>query len=59
LKALDSSARVSRTQDGWRNPRGFAEYNLFKPRAGIVQLPEINDHWDGDDIPDPTVVGLW
>jgi len=45
---------------GWlAQSTGFAEYNLFKPRAGIVQLPEINDNWDGDDIPDPTVVGLW
>lgn len=45
---------------GWlTQSTGFAEYNAFKPQAGIVQLPEINDNWDGDDIPDPTVVGLW
>jgi len=47
-------------QTGWlAQSTGFAEYRIFKPRAGIVQLPEINDNWDGDDIPDPTVVGLW
>jgi hypothetical protein len=45
---------------GWlAQSTGFAEYTLFKPRAGIVQLPAVNDSWDGDDIPDPTVVGLW
>jgi hypothetical protein len=47
-------------QTGWlTQSTGFAEYSIFKPRAGIVQLPVINDNWDGDDIPDPTVVGLW
>ena len=47
-------------QTGWlTQSTGFAEYKIFKPRAGIVQLPAINDNWDGDDIPDPTVVGLW
>ena len=47
-------------QTGWlTQSTGFAEYRLFKPKAGIVQLPVINDNWDGDDIPDPTVVGLW
>jgi hypothetical protein len=45
---------------GWlTQSTGFAEYNAFKPQAGIVQLPEINANWDGDEIPDPTVVGLW
>ena len=45
---------------GWlAQSTGFAEYNVFKPKAGIVQLPRINNSWDGDDIPDPTVVGLW
>jgi hypothetical protein len=45
---------------GWlAQSTGFAEYSLFKPRAGIVQVPAINDNWDGDNIPDPTVVGLW
>jgi Domain of unknown function (DUF1906) len=45
---------------GWlAQSTGFAEYRLFKPKAGIVQLPAINDNWDGDQIPDPTVVGLW
>ena len=45
---------------GWlTQSTGFAEYTTFKPKAGIVQLPAINNDWDGDDIPDPTVVGLW
>src|SRR5206468_12177767 len=45
---------------GWlTQSTAFAEYNAFKPKAGIVQLPRINNSWDGDDIPDPTVVGLW
>ena len=45
---------------GWlTQSTGFAEYNEFKPKAGIVQLPQINKSWDGDDIPDPSVVGLW
>ncbi len=45
---------------GWlTQSTGFAEYNAFKPHAGIVQLPRINNSWDGDDIPDPAVVGLW
>jgi hypothetical protein len=45
---------------GWlAQSTGFAEYNVFKPKAGIVQLPRINNSWDGDDIPDPTLVGLW
>jgi hypothetical protein len=45
---------------GWltQSP-GFAEYKKFKPVAGIVQLPRINNSWDGDDIPNPGVVGLW
>jgi len=45
---------------GWlAQSTGFAEYHAFKPKAGIVQLPQINNSWDGDDIPDPLVVGLW
>jgi len=45
---------------GWlTQSTGFAEYKTFKPHAGIVQLPRITNNWDGDDIPDPTVVGLW
>jgi hypothetical protein len=45
---------------GWlTQSTGFAEYKKFKPIAGIVQLPAINSDWDGDDIPDPGVVGLW
>ena len=45
---------------GWlTQSTGFAEYDVFKPKAGIVQLARINNNWDGDDIPDPTVVGLW
>jgi hypothetical protein len=47
-------------QTGWlTQSTGFAEYKLFKPKAGIIQLPVINDDWDGDEIPDPAVVGLW
>jgi len=47
-------------ETGWlTQSTGFAEYNAFKPKAGIVQLARINNSWDGDDIPDPTVVGLW
>jgi glycoside hydrolase-like protein len=45
---------------GWLTlSRSFAEYQTFKPRAGIVQLRSINDDWDSDNIPDPTVGGLW
>lgn|GEM_PF-1823625 len=45
---------------GWlTQSTGFAEYKIFKPKAGIVQGPRINNSWDSDDIPDPTVVGLW
>jgi Domain of unknown function (DUF1906) len=45
---------------GWlTQSKDFAEYDKFKPSAGIVQLPRINNNWDGDDIPDPKVVGLW
>jgi hypothetical protein len=45
---------------GWlAQSTDFAEYQAFKPNAGIVQLKRINNSWDGDDIPDPTVVGLW
>lgn len=50
--------RLAKT--GWlAQSRGFAEFKLFKPKAGIVQLPAINDDRDGDQIPDPEVVGLW
>jgi hypothetical protein len=45
---------------GWlAQSTGFAEYKIFKPKAGILQLAPINSNWDGDDIPDPKVVGLW
>jgi hypothetical protein len=45
---------------GWlTQSTGFAEYKKFKPVAGIVQLPRINNSWDGDDIPKPAIVGLW
>jgi len=45
---------------GWlAQSTGFAEYKKFKPLAGIVQLPRINNSWDGDDIPSPKVAGLW
>jgi hypothetical protein len=45
---------------GWlTQSTGFAEYKKYKPLAGIVQLPRINNSWDGDDIPNPSVVGLW
>jgi len=45
---------------GWlTQSTGFAEFKKFKPSAGIVQLPRINNSWDGDEIPDPKVVGLW
>lgn len=45
---------------GWlTQSTGFAEYPTFKPLAGIVQLPRINNSWDGNDIPIPATVGLW
>lgn len=45
---------------GWlTQSTGFAEYAAYKPKAAIVQLPRINNSWDGDDIPNPLGVGLW
>lgn len=45
---------------GWlTQSTGFAEYNAYKGKAGIVQLPRINNSWDSDDVPNPAVVGLW
>ena len=45
---------------GWlAQSTGFAEYGTFKPKAGIAQLARINNSWDGDDIPNPAVIGLW
>ncbi|HEY9156029.1 MAG TPA: glycoside hydrolase domain-containing protein [Opitutaceae bacterium] len=45
---------------GWlTQSTSFAEYKAYKPKAGIIQLPRINNSWDGDTIPDPAVVGLW
>ncbi len=47
-------------QTGWlAQSTGFAEYQQFKPNAGIVQLPAINNSWDGNDIVFPAAVGLW
>jgi len=47
-------------QTGWLTmSTDYAEYQVFKPKAGIVQVKSINKDWDLDDIRDPNVVGLW
>ena len=47
-------------RSGWLcQSSSFAEHNAFAPHAAIIQLPRINNSWDGDDIPNPAVAGLW
>jgi hypothetical protein len=47
-------------RSGWlTQSTGFAEYRAFKPRATIVQLPRINNSWDGDHIPGDGAGLLW
>ena len=37
----------------------YAELAAFKPNAAIVQQPRINNSWDGDDVQDSQLAGLW
>jgi hypothetical protein len=45
---------------GWlAQSTSFSEYKVYKPKAAIVQLARINNNWDGDEISDPAIAGLW
>jgi|WetSurMetagenome_2_1015567.scaffolds.fasta_scaffold144489_2 hypothetical protein len=37
----------------------FAEHAEFTPSAAIVQKPRINKSWDGDEVQNPELAGLW
>ena len=47
-------------KSGWLTEfRGFAEYAEFAPRASIVQLYTIDNHWDADYLQNPDGAGVW
>ena len=47
-------------KSGWLcQSTSFADRNAFMPNAAIVQLQRVNNSWDGNDIPNPAVAGLW
>jgi len=47
-------------KSGWLcQSTSFGDRNIFTPNAAIIQLPRINNSWDGDDVPNPVAAGLW
>lgn len=45
---------------GWLcQSRSFAEHAQFQPAAAIVQQPRINNSWDGDEVQQVELAGVW